>query len=124
MHSRHTTLYGANESLSVSACVTVRRCDILCRFSVQDKSPVVRNPHALLDQPLYPVQEVVSELLLKSRAFIKKVVEDNASSEDIRQLLLYLSFENECFSADLLAELLWQVRATALRHRNVNTQRH
>jgi len=67
------------------------------------------NPYAIANQQLYPLQSNVSALLFKNRAFIKKIVEENVAQEDTKQLLLYLSYENAKFSAELLTELLWQV---------------
>ena len=67
------------------------------------------NAYVLPNQPLFPLQSHVSRMLFKSKAFVKKVVEDNIGQEDTKHLMLYLCFENERFSAELLAELLWQV---------------
>lgn len=61
------------------------------------------------DQPLLKLPPSVEKQLFKGKAFIKKIVEDNVGHDDTRHLLLYLSFENSRFSAELLTELLWQV---------------
>lgn len=61
------------------------------------------------NQQLYPLQPAVANLLFKSKAFVKKLVEENVNQEETKMLLLYLSYENARFSAELLNELLWQV---------------
>ena len=71
--------------------------------------PIIMNPYAIPNQPLFPLQAHVSRMLFKNKAFVKKVVEDNIGQEDTKHLMLYLCYENERFSAELLAELLWQV---------------
>ncbi|KAF6033840.1 USP9X [Bugula neritina] len=89
--------------------VLVRCCDLSSECKTQEGQPMAPNPYAIANQQLYPLQSNVSALLFKNRAFIKKIVEENVAQEDTKQLLLYLSYENAKFSAELLTELLWQV---------------
>ncbi|XP_067944193.1 ubiquitin carboxyl-terminal hydrolase 9X-like [Watersipora subatra] len=89
--------------------ILIRCCDVSSECRTQDKRSIAVNPYTWQNQPPYPLPQHVANLLFKNKAFVKKIVEENINQDDTKHLLLYLSFENARFSAELLNELLWQI---------------
>jgi len=79
---------------------------------LQDGRLLTVNPYSLPDQPLAELRRDIAQLVFNNKGFSKKVIEDDASSQDARQLMVYLCWENANYTGELLSELLWQVRTS------------
>ncbi|XP_031549243.1 probable ubiquitin carboxyl-terminal hydrolase FAF-X isoform X2 [Actinia tenebrosa] len=86
----------------------LRSCDVSVRTQSSTGSVPFPNPFGD-GQPLMEVPTDVSEILFNKLLYLKKLIEDTASSEETIRLLKFCCWENPHFSRAVLSELLWQV---------------
>lgn len=89
-------------SALMRCCDLSQHCEML-----SGQKPALANPHG--DTPLLALPSKAAEMLYNKPTFVKKLIEENNSSDDTVKLLLYVCWENMMFSRTLISELLWQI---------------
>eukprot|EP00795_Rhopilema_esculentum_P016175 gene16175-7538_t len=94
--------------------ILIRSCDVSksMKSSIEDNDPKPNRFYdSLIDHPIMPIPQDVEGLIYTSN-YVKKLLEESASSEETICLLKFLSWECLSFSLIALSEVLFQISYT------------